>query len=471
MTSSETDIAQSTGLSRRSLLRAGGVGALVVGGVAAGLGTGIAPAAQAASGTTSLPFFGPNQAGVTTPAQQHLTLAVIDLQVGNAFELRTLLKQWTLAANQMSKGQPVGALSTPDSQAPADSGEVVDENAARLTLTFGLGPSMFDSRFGFTSKRPLPLSDLPVFSKDQLDPQRTGGDVFIQACADSAQVADHAVRNLIRIAGIRANVRWIQRGFLDVGGAPGSTGGTPRNLLGFKDGTSNLNTNDSARMANNVWASMSESPAWMAGGSYAVIRRVRTLVEPWDNASLKEQEDVHGRRKYSGAPFGGTAERDRVETALLPIHSHVRVANPRNGAASENERILRRGFNYSDGLAPITGPIPNDEGQPVTGLLDMGLMFIAFQRDPRAQFVPIQTRLDANDALNEYLVHTGSGVFAILPGVLDTSDYLGSTLLDGPRPTVAPTPTTTPAVARRPVPKKKPAPRPRRRLPRRRRTS
>ncbi|MEI8052068.1 MAG: Dyp-type peroxidase domain-containing protein, partial [Actinomycetes bacterium] len=203
MTSSETDIAQSTGLSRRSLLRAGGVGALVVGGVAAGLGTGIAPAAQAASGTTSLPFFGPNQAGVTTPAQQHLTLAVIDLQVGNAFELRTLLKQWTLAANQMSKGQPVGALSTPDSQAPADSGEVVDENAARLTLTFGLGPSMFDSRFGFTSKRPLPLSDLPVFSKDQLDPQRTGGDVFIQACADSAQVADHAVRNLIRIAGIR----------------------------------------------------------------------------------------------------------------------------------------------------------------------------------------------------------------------------------------------------------------------------
>jgi deferrochelatase/peroxidase EfeB len=170
----------------------------------------------------------------------------------------------------------------------------------------------------------------------------------------------------------------------------------------------------------------------MQGGTYAVIRRVRNLIEAWDDSSLDEQETSIGRRKVSGAAFGSKGEFDTVDPKALPIDSHVRLANPRTGQASEDERILRRGFNYADGLAAVTGPVPNSEGKPVTGRIDSGLMFIAFQRDPRRQFVPMQTRLDASDKLNEYLVHNGSGIFAILPGVLDERDVLGRTLFAPP---------------------------------------
>ena len=421
--------------SRRSMLRVGGVGvgmALVGGLVGAEIGPGATAAGAAMTAATPIPFFGRNQAGILTPAQQHLSLAVLDLSTTSARELSSLLKAWTEAANRMSKGQPVGDLSTGPTVVPADTGETVDQSSAGLTITFGFGPSMFDGRFGLANARPGPLGDLPLYGKDQLDPVRTGGDVMIQACADSPQVADHAIRNLARIGAGRCAIRWTQRGYLDVAGAPGASGGTPRNVLGFRDGTANLDTTDRARMDRNVWAAVPESPPWMAGGTYAVIRRIRNLVEEWDNASLEEQEQSIGRRKYSGAAFGSTRETAAVNPSLIAVDSHVRLANPRSGRASEDERILRRGYNYADGLEQVTGPVPNSAGAPVTGLIDSGLMFVAFQRDPRRQFVPMQTRLDASDRLNEYLIHNGSGVFAVVPGAIDDRDWIGRTLMERP---------------------------------------
>ena len=420
-------------LSRRAALKAGGLGAgaAVLGTMLPTFDPRVAGALSAPIGGGRIAFLGTNQAGITTPAQQHLSMAVIDLAVGSVSDLRQLLRDMTRAAAAMTQGQAIGGLDP--SQGVADSGEVLDETPANLTITVGFGPSLFDGRFGLRSARPAPLADLPRFSKDQLDPNRTGGDLFVQACADSAQVADHAIRNLMIVARSRARLRWVQRGFLDVKGAPGAAGTTPRNLQGFRDGTANLDVTDAARMRRNVWADTAESPAWMANGTYAVIRRVRNLIEVWDAASLEEQENTIGRRKQSGAPFGGSRETDPVVSGNLPIHSHVRLANPRTGQASEDERILRRGFNYADGLARVTGPIPDEQGRPQTGLIDAGLMFIAFQRDPRRQFVPMQTRLDADDALNEYIVHNGSGVFAMVPGVTDGNDYWGRTLLDSRR--------------------------------------
>ena len=422
-------------VSRRAMLRAGGVGVgmALVGGLVSTDFVGGAASAGAATVSTAavpIPFFGRNQAGILTPSQQHLSLAVLDLGRIAPNDLVALLKAWTSAANRMSKGQPVGDLATGPAVVPADSGETVDQGAAKLTITFGFGPSVFDRRFGLASARPGPLADLPAFDKDQFDPSRTGGDVMIQACADSPQVADHAIRNLARIGAGKSTIRWTQRGFLDVQGAPGASGGTPRNVIGFRDGTANLDTADRSLMERNVWASASESPAWMAGGTYAVIRRIRNLVEAWDNASLDEQEQSIGRRKYSGAAFGSSQEFGPVNSALLPIDSHVRLANPRTGRASDDERILRRGYNYADGLAQATGPVRDGDGQLVTGQIDSGLMFVAFQRDPRKQFVPMQTRLNASDKLNEYLIHNGSGVFAVVPGAVDERDWIGRTLME-----------------------------------------
>jgi deferrochelatase/peroxidase EfeB len=262
--------------------------------------------------------------------------------------------------------------------------------------------------------RPAAMVDLPRFPTDRLDPTRCGGDLAVQACADDPQVAFHAVRNLARIARHMnaARPRWSQAGFAKTpGSAPASE--TGRNLLGFKDGTNNLRGDDTAKMNTNVWVS-DEGPAWMQGGTYLVVRRVRTHVEKWDSSDLDEQEDVFGRRKVSGAPFGGTEEFDPVAPADEPRNAHIMLANPRR-AGSERERILRRGYNYTDGLLP-------------DGRLDAGLFFAGFQRDPRHQFIAIQQRLAAHDRLNEYIVHTGSAIFAVPPGV-QPGGYLGQTLL------------------------------------------
>ena len=76
--------------------------------------------------------------------------------------------------------------------------------------------------------------------------------------------------------------------------------------------------------------------------------------------------------------------------------------------------MLRRGYSFTDGI------------NPVTNQLDAGLFFIAFQRDPRTGFIAVQQNL-ASDALNEYIRHTGSAVFAVPPGVRPTG-YIGETL-------------------------------------------
>jgi deferrochelatase/peroxidase EfeB len=276
-------------------------------------------------------------------------------------------------------------------------------------VTVGLGPSLFEGargrRLGLASRRPAALADLPTLPGDVLEPQRSGGDLCVQACSDDPQVAFHAVRNLARIGRGAVVMRWSQLGF----GRTSTTSrsqSTPRNLMGFKDGTANIRAEDTAAMDRFVWVGDEEGPAWMLGGTYLVARRIRMLLEVWDRASLGDQERTIGRQKYSGAPLGGEAEFDPLELGaergghpVIPRDAHVRLASSeRNGT-----EILRRGYSFTDGV---------DER---LGQLDAGLFFICFQRDPQ-QFVTIQRRLGVTDALAEYIKHTSSAVFAIPPG-------------------------------------------------------
>jgi deferrochelatase/peroxidase EfeB len=383
-------------------------GAVALG--AAGFDT--AAAAAAASARVVDPY-GVHQAGITTRQQAFLLFAVYDVDAVPAAALRKLLADWTAAAARLCTGQPVGAAARPAAEAPADNGEALGLGPARLTVTFGFGARLFDDRFGLSSRRPAPLVALPAFAGDQLDARSTGGDLCVQACADDPLVVEHAVRCLTRIGEGIVTPRWQQAGFL----SRPAGGGTPRNMLGFKDGTANLDPNDAARMDANVWASSDSSPSWMLGGTYLVARRVRNFVEHWDRSSLNEQQRSIGREKLTGAPLGETSELAQVDPARLPADSHIRLANPRTGADSERERILRRGYNYANGLAPLTSSRRDEEGNRIQGTQDSGLMFLAYQQDPRRQFVPIQTRLAASDALGEYLAHVASGVFAIPPGI------------------------------------------------------
>ena len=412
-------------LTRRVLLGAGAAGLGFVTAGAAGAAASVD--GTATRGSDRVPFGGRHQAGIATDVQAHLHLAAFDVTATGRAALVALLQDWTDAARDLVAGRPVGeggAVDGPPLAPPSDTGEAQDAGAARLTLTVGLGPSLFDGRFGLSGRRPAALVDLPAFPGDVLDPRRCGGDLVVQACADDPQVAVHAIRNLTRIASGRAAVRWAQLGY----GAAASTDPdtpTPRNLFGFKDGTANPSGRDGETLARHVWVADEDAQrpghAWMTGGSYLVARRIAMTIETWDRASLDEQERVVGRTKGEGAPFGARREHDPVQLAALPASSHVAVAR-RAQHAQDGQRaqpsggtMLRRGYNFVDGTDGL-------------GHLDAGLMFLAYQRDPRTAFIPVQARLAADDALSEYLRHTGSGIWAVPPGVGD-SGWWGQTLL------------------------------------------
>ncbi|WP_371477304.1 iron uptake transporter deferrochelatase/peroxidase subunit [Kitasatospora sp. NBC_00315] len=416
----------SAGLSRRAVIGWAGagvaIGAAGVGTVAAATMDDKGAPAPAAPGAAEIPFYGDHQSGIATPVQDRLHFAAFDVSTTDRDALVKMLKDWTKAAAAMTGGREVGtgaATGLPEAP-PDDTGEALGLPASRLSLTIGFGPSLFETstpdgqlvdRFGLKAKRPDALIDLPKFPHDNLDPTRSGGDICIQACADDPQVAVHAIRNLARIAMGTASIRWSQLGF----GKTSSTtpdAQTPRNLMGFKDGTHNIAGTDTAALADHVWAAPGDGPEWMTGGSYLVARRIRMHIETWDRTSLKEQEDVFGRNKGEGAPYGKAKERDAPDLKAMPAGSHVRLAHP---DSNNGLMILRRGFSFTDGTDGL-------------GRLDAGLFFLAYQRDTRKAFVPLQNRLAASDKLNEYIQHVGSAHFACPAGVRKPGEWWGQAL-------------------------------------------
>ncbi|MCF3134221.1 iron uptake transporter deferrochelatase/peroxidase subunit [Streptomyces olivochromogenes] len=409
----------STSPTRRSLIGWGGAG-LALGAAAAGgavamakTGNDVAPAAAEAG--AAVDFHGAHQAGIATPVQDRLHFAAFDVETEDRAEFVRMLKDWTAAARRMTAGQAVGegAYGGLAEAPPDDTGEALGLKPSRLTLTIGFGPSLFE-KFDLADRRPAALVDLPKFPGDNLDRVRTGGDLCIQACADDPQVAVHAIRNLARIGFGKVVIRWSQLGF----GKTSSTtpdAQTPRNLMGFKDGTRNIAGTETDRLKNFVWVGdgdVDKNSAWMTGGSYLVARRIRMHIETWDRTSLQEQEDIFGRDKGEGAPVGKAKEHDKPFLKAMKPDAHVRLAHP---DSNNGITILRRGYSFTDGTDGL-------------GRLDAGLFFLAYQRDVRKGFIPLQRQLSAKDALNEYIQHVGSAVFAVPPGVRDKGDWWGRTL-------------------------------------------
>ena len=411
-----TEAGNSQAPSRRSLIGWGGAG-LALGAAAAGgavamtrAGNDVDPAG--ADMGAAVAFHGANQAGIATPVQDRLHFAAFDVQTDDRAEFVQMLKDWTAAARRMTGGKAVGegAYGGLAEAPPDDTGEALGLKPSRLTLTIGFGPSLFE-KFGLEDQRPEALVDLPQFPNENLDKNRSNGDLCIQACADDPQVAVHAIRNLARIGFGKVNIRWSQLGF----GKTSSTtpdAQTPRNLMGFKDGTRNIAGTETDRLKKFVWVGEKDGPDWMAGGSYLVARRIRMHIETWDRTSLQEQEDVFGRDKGEGAPVGKAKEHDKPFLKAMKPDAHVRLAHP---DSNNGITILRRGYSFTDGTDGL-------------GRLDAGLFFLAYQRDVRKGFIPLQRNLSAKDALNEYIQHVGSAVFAVPPGVRDKDDWWGSTL-------------------------------------------
>jgi deferrochelatase/peroxidase EfeB len=380
------------------------------------------PSSASTPDSPAVPFYGSHQSGIATPAQEYLYFAAFDVATDARAELIGALQRWTTAAASLSAGGPYLGDQQELGQPPAEPGEAVGLGPSRLTLTFGFGPSLFEAdgrdRFALSRRRPDELRALPPLQGESLEASLSGGDLCVQACADNPQVAFHAVHLLARVASGVFVPRWSQLGF----GRTSSTSRgqpTPRNLMGFKDGTENIRAEEASAMSDYVWVQDGDGPSWMTGGSYLVARRIKILFDVWDATTLEGQQRVVGRHKLSGAPLGGTAEYDALDLdterngeLVIPSDAHVRLASPQVNAG---QRILRRGYSYSEGVEAGSGEI------------DAGLFFIAFQRSPMRQFIPIQRRLAASDALNRHTLHTSSSVFACPPGVRP-GEFLGQAL-------------------------------------------
>jgi len=371
-----------------------------------------------------IPFGGDHQAGIVSPArpQTAAMFVALDAVVGSRPELITTLAELTTRIRRLADGwaPEAGDQLFP----PPDSGILgASVGPSDLTITVAFGASLFDDRFGLTSKRPTQLTKMPFFPNDRLQPALSHGDLMLQICATDEASCVHALRYLM--AGSRSSlvVKWLIHGFQQRPGGGLETGGTtatPRNLLGFKDGTANPAATDPAVMDDIVWVGNDDGePDWTVGGTYMVVRPIRMFVERWDRTALSEQEGIIGRTKRTGAPLGLAREHDDPDYASdpkgdrIPVDAHIRLANPRT-PGSERSRILRRGYSYSRGF---------DEA----GLLDEGLMFVCFQRDLEAGFVTVQDRL-SGEPLEEYIQTVGGGYFFVPPGVRTSDGILGGSL-------------------------------------------
>jgi len=421
---------------RRFLTGAAATGVGVAAGFAAGFGVrGVTdanaePAVVAAELTSRadaiVPFYGERQAGIDTAQQERLMFAALDVTTSDVEELKRMLGRWAAMAARMTAGKPISDSPVRDQQPPFDTGEATDLGAHSLTITVGFGPSLFDDRFGLAGRMPPELAALGTIPGDAvMRPELSDGDLCIQACADDPQVVFHAVRNLVRSARGVAVLKWSQLGF---GRASSTASGqtTPRNLMGFKDGTRNMRADDTATLDEHVWvgtngAGMAAEFEWMRGGSYLVARKIRMEIESWDTDPLADQERIFARSKGTGAPLTGGDEftdpdygkLDDTGAPVIDVAAHIRLASPEQ---NNGIRILRRGYNYTDGQ------------DPATGKLAAGLFFIAFQRDPQAQFKVLQTRLGKSDLLNEYIAHIGGGLWGCPPGVSGPGDWFGKAL-------------------------------------------
>ncbi|MGE2833852.1 Dyp-type peroxidase [Mycobacterium sp. SMC-4] len=410
------------GLSRRGFVTAvAGAGAAA--GALIGCSRSDQPAATEEPAERFIPFEGPHQTGITAlPIPEQGLIATFNVLSKDRAGLATALRELTDEIRGLMAGRP------PEVRGPAyppvDSGILGEKPPAdNLSIVVSVGASLFDDRFGLADRKPRELVTMPFLANDRLDPKLSHGDIAILFEAGHNDTVQFALRQLMRRTRRDLVLRWMIDGYArGIGAGRASEAGTPRNLMGFKDGTSNLDVADSATMDRHVWVGPDDGePEWAVGGSYQAVRIIRMFVEFWDRTQLVEQEALFGRAKVSGAPLGLSGEFTDPDYASdpdgerIPLDAHIRLANPRTPETEEN-LILRRGFNYSRGF----------DG---AGRLDQGLAFVAYQRSLEKGFLTVQRRL-TGEPLEEYILPVGGGFFFVLPGVPGPDRFLGDRLVE-----------------------------------------
>jgi deferrochelatase/peroxidase EfeB len=436
----------SSEMTRRSALKALGLAtaSAVAGGAAVAAGRHPAGQLPQVTGQTPVveelfPFEGVHQAGIITDPPEAVLLVALEVISKTPDSLTRLMQTLTARSRELMRGQPGPATVEDENFPPRNTGEMGYDSLkdGRLSIMIGLGASLFTKdgkdRFGLASRKPIALKPMPRdLAGDRLNPAMLDGDILLQISSDHPLQNLHAFRDILRNTKGLVSPVWVQPGFQRYLKAP-SGEANARGLLGFKDGTSNLNTRDDALMTSLVWTG-SEEPGWAQGGTYVAVRIIREQLERWDRLNLARQEASIGRRKTTGATLDNTKETTLPNYAadpdgdIVPLNSHIRKSNPHLGEESERRRMLRRGFLYMNGIDK-------------SGLLDAGFLFQGFCRNLEEQFEFVKRNYMVNrnfpkkgtgaQDLDEYTACIGGGYFFVPAGVQQEDRFLADALLSG----------------------------------------
>lgn len=411
----------SHGPGRRTFLAAG-LGTLGLMGLAASCSNDSASDDDSTTTTVEgirVPFVGKHQNTITsTPIARIGSLSAFRVTAPDRDALQEMFAELSTTIADLMAGRMPEVQD--EAFPPAETGILGSElNADSLGVVVSVGASLFDERFGLEDKKPQELVKMPFLANDRLDPERSHGDVLITVEANHEDTMHHAIRQIMRSVRRHMVLVWTVDGYARGIGGPGEE--TPRNLLGFKDGTANLDATDEEIMDEHVWVQAGDGePDWTVGGSYHVVRVIRMLVEFWDRTRLSEQEAIFGRHKVSGAPlgqddeFGTISYADDPDGDVIALDAHIRLANPRT-PETDNDLMLRRGFSYSRGVDKV-------------GQLDQGLAFVSYQRQLQ-RFLNVQERLNG-EPLEEYIRPEGGGFYFAFPGVGDETTSLAAKLFE-----------------------------------------
>lgn len=361
--------------------------------------------------------------------------AAFNVTVSERDQLIQLLKNWTVAAENMCQGYPTKEPNSEKEASPDDTGEAYDLGAADLKITFGFGASLFETedgkdRFGLKSIKPERLiRKMRKMPGDYLVEDQCGGDVYICCASNDSQVSWHAMHQMIKTGVGYAKVKWNRIGFLSAE-APGKTDHAPRDPFGFRDGSTNdAILADEELMKKVCWIQDEDNgnSVFSNGGTYIMFRIFAGKLESWDLQTLNEQERVIGRTKLEGIPLShlddpnadeftepDLSATDENGTPLIDPRSHVSTL--RGVRNDTGHAMVRWGWNYTDGI--------DEFGHMKAGMITGGL-----SRDPDADFMKFLDAFRDCD-LTDYLQYTASAVFIAPHAVRQNQEYIGQDMFE-----------------------------------------